>query len=146
MRALLAALVLTGCAYRPGSFAYFGSSFPGQRATVGCLDIAVERRPDMTTGAVVGYQFANRCDRPAIVDLAHVAVVGRTRDGMQVDLAPFDPERELRPLSIDARTIGREALAYSSEAELVEICVDAASVAQDAHAMWMCFAQPGGPR
>jgi hypothetical protein len=144
MRAAVLSVALAACAYRPGSFAYLGSSFPGQRTTVGCLDIAVERRPDLPTGAVVGYQFANRCDGPTVVDLAHVAVVGRTRDGMQVDLAPYDPEGELEPLSIDGRTIGREALAYLSQPELAEICVNAASIAQGTEPMWMCFAQTGG--
>jgi hypothetical protein len=144
MRAAVLSVVLASCAYRPGSFAYLGSSFPGQRTTVGCLDISVERRPDLPTGAVVGYQFANRCDHPAVVDLAHVTVVGRTREGMQVDLAPFDPLGELAPLHIDGRTIGHEALAYLSQPELAEVCVDAASVAQSTQAMWMCFAQSGG--
>lgn len=141
MRAAVLSVALTACAYRPGSFSTFASTFPGQRTTVGCLDIAIERRPDLPSGAVVGYQFANRCDHPAVVDLAHVAVVGKTIDGAEVDLAPYDPERELEPLHIDGRMIGREAIAYSSEVALAEVCVDAASVAQDQRAQWLCFAR-----
>lgn len=141
MRAAVLSVALTACAYRPGTFSTFSSTFPGQRATVGCLDIAVERRPDLPDGAVVGYQFANRCDHPTVVDLAHVAVVGRTVEGTQVDLAPYDPERELEPLQIDGRMVGREAIAYTSRVELAEVCVDAASVAQDRRAQWLCFAR-----
>jgi hypothetical protein len=139
MRTAVLCLALVGCAYRPGTFATVGSTFPGQRATVGCLDIAVERRTDLTWGAVVGYQFANRCDRPAPVDLAHAVVVGRTVDGIEVDLAPYDPEHELAALDLDGRTVGREAIAYASEVALAEVCIDAASVARGDQAQWLCF-------
>lgn len=139
MRTAVLSVALAGCAYRPGTFATVGSTFPGQRTTVGCLDIAVERRTDLTWGAVVGYSFANRCDRPAVVDLAHAVVVGRTVDGVEVDLAPYDPERELAALDLDGRTVGKEAIAYASEVALAEVCVDAASVARRGQAQWLCF-------
>jgi hypothetical protein len=141
MRTAVLSVALAGCAYRPGTFStpLGATTFPGQRATVGCLDIAVERRTDLTWGAVVGYQFANRCDRPAPVDLAHAVVVGRTVDGVEVDLAPYDPDHELAALDLDGRTIGREAIAYASEVALAEVCVDAASVARGEQAQWLCF-------
>ena len=139
MRTAVLFVALAGCAYKPGTFSTPGSTFPGQRATVGCLDLAVERRTDLTWGAVVGYQFANRCDHPTVVDLAQANVVGRTVDGVQVDLAPYDPERELRALDIDGRAIGKEAIAYASEVALAEVCVDAASVAHRAEQQWICF-------
>lgn len=75
MRAI-ALLWLVGCSYGPGSFAWPGQHFPGERATVGCLDIAVLRRPDMTEGemrsAVLEYQFGNRCNHHVVVDLVRV--------------------------------------------------------------------------
>jgi hypothetical protein len=143
--AVLPLVALAGCAYRPGTFATVGSTFPGQRATVGCLDLAVERRTDLTWGAVVGYQFANRCDHPTVVDLANANVVGRTVDGVQVDLAPYDPDRELAALDLDGRTVGREAIAYASEIDLAEVCVDAASVAHGADQQWICFSRKETP-
>jgi hypothetical protein len=101
MRAAVLSVALTACAYSPGSFRHFRHDFPGQRTTVGCLDLAVERRADLTTGGtVIAYEFGNRCDHPAVVDLAAVDVVGRTFAGDEVKLAPFDPERELRALAI----------------------------------------------
>jgi len=64
---------LAGCAYQPGSFRYAPHEFPGQRATVGCLDIAIERRADLPIGPVLSYQFANRCDRAAVICLPPLA-------------------------------------------------------------------------
>src|ERR1051325_10419313 len=73
MRIALLSCALIGCAYKPGSFASGQNRFPGQHATVACLDLAVERRPDLPIGPVLGYQFANRCDHPTTVDLGSVA-------------------------------------------------------------------------
>ena len=42
MRIALLACALIGCAYKPGSFASGQKAFPGQRITMGCLDVAVE--------------------------------------------------------------------------------------------------------
>ena len=78
MRYSIAILVLGGCAYQPGSFAHVARDFHGQRATVGCLDVAVERRTDVAVGPVLAYQFANRCDHAATIDLGAAVVVGRS--------------------------------------------------------------------
>lgn len=140
MRALLASLaVFAGCAYQPGSFRYMAEPFTGQVATIDCLDIAVERQPDLVTGtAVVRYMFGNRCDHPAIVDLAAAAVVGRTPDEQQLALAAYDPRHELAVLRIDGRAFGREAIAYPAQAPLGVICIDAASIAHAATVQWLC--------
>src|SRR5688572_558692 len=113
MRAAVLSVALIGCAYSPGSFSHFRQGFPGQRTTVGCLDVAIERRPDLIGGGtVLAYEFGNRCDRPAIVDLSRVTVVGRTYEGEQHELRAFDPSAEIRPLKLDGRLAGREAIAY----------------------------------
>ena len=66
MRAAVLSVALIACAYRPGSFSHYRQDFPGRRTTVGCIDIAVDRRPDLSTGGtVLAYEFANRCDRAA---------------------------------------------------------------------------------
>ncbi len=145
--ALVCALV--GCAYQPGSFAHAPHDFVGQRVTVGCLDVAVERRADLSVGSaldpVLGYQFGNRCDHPALVDLGAVAVIGRDSQGADVALWPYDPRRELRPAALDARSVGAEALAYASDRPMLEVCADAAALAHAAPPRWLCFAAPARP-
>jgi hypothetical protein len=145
MRIALAMCALIGCAYQPGSFSYPPNRFAGQRATVGCLDVAVERRPDLSIGPVLSYEFANRCDRPTLVDLSAAAVVGRDPQGTDVELRPYDPRAELRPASLDGRNAGAEALAYPSDRPVPQICVDAATLVHQGPPRWLCFGSPVGP-
>src|SRR5262245_15924812 len=100
MRIALLSCALIGCAYKPGSFVWGTNEFPGQRATVGCLDVSVERRTDFPIGPVLGYQFANRCDHPTTVDLGSIAVIGRDTGGAEVALRAYDPRSELRPVTL----------------------------------------------
>jgi hypothetical protein len=147
MRAILASVALVGCAYKPGSFSHLRRDFPGQRTTVGCIDLSVERRPGMSGGgAVLAYEFGNRCDRPATIDLARARVVARTFDGEDIELHPFDPNGEIRSLRIDGRLTGAEAIAYHAEAQLAEVCVDAASITETADPQWLCFASKVPPQ
>jgi hypothetical protein len=131
--------VLASCAYRPGSFVEGSAGFPGQRATVGCVDVAVERRADLPTGPVLGYHFANRCDHAAVIDLGALAVVGRTASGADLPLRPYDPRAELRPVALDGRNTGAEALAYAAGAAVSQVCVDVATLGPRAPARWLCF-------
>ena len=141
MRGALLCVALVGCAYRPGSFSHHRETFIGQRTTVGCIDLAVERRPDLPGGGtVLGYAFGNRCDRPATIDLARVAVVARTFDGQELDLHAYDPGAEIRELRIDGRATGEEAIAYPARTRFAEVCVDAASIAHETPSRWLCFA------
>jgi hypothetical protein len=138
--ALVCALV--GCAYQPGSFAHAQHDFVGQRITVGCVDVAVERRADAAIGPVLGYQFGNRCDQPALIDLGAVAVIGRDLQGADVVLRPYDPQREIRPAELDGRSVGTEALAYASNRPLLEVCADAVALAHATPPRWLCFTAP----
>ncbi len=141
MRAAVLSVALAACAYRPGSFSHFAQDFPGQRTTVGCIDLSVERRPDLTGGGtVLAYEFGNRCDHPAAIDFTQVIVRARTYDGKDMRLEAFDPDGQIKPLQIDGRTAGKEAIAYPSEDRLAEVCVDAASLTHEAPARWLCFA------
>jgi hypothetical protein len=133
------ACVLVGCAYRPGSFTYATQDFAGQRVTAGCLDIAVDRRADLAIGPVLDFQFANRCDHAAVVDLGAVAVIGRGPFGAEVALRPFDPRAELHPAALDGRSAGSEALAYPSARPMPQICADAAALAHESPPRWLCF-------
>ena len=139
MRVLLV-VAIAGCSYSPDSFSYPGRRFPGQRVTAGCLDIAVDRRPDYQENtAVVEYQFGNRCDKPVMIDLGRVPVLGRTASGEERTLTPYDPKMEIRALKLDGRQAGGEAIAYPTTEPMVQICVDAAAISETKQSRWMCF-------
>lgn len=141
MRAAVLSVALTACAYRPGSFSHLSENFPGQRTTVGCIDLSVERRPDLTGGGtVLAYAFGNRCDHPAIVDFTTVKVMARSYIGQELTLSAFDPDGQIQPLELDGRATGEEAIAYKIDAKLAEVCVDAASLTHESPARWLCFA------
>jgi len=127
------------CAYQPGSFAYARQAFPGVRSTLGCLDVAVERRADLPTGPVLGFQFANRCDHAMPIDLAAVSVVGRDATGAEVVLRPYDPQAEIHAVALDGRSGGGEALAYPSSRAMPQVCVDVATLVRGAPAHWLCL-------
>jgi hypothetical protein len=137
---------MVGCGYRPGSFTSTQGGFLGPRATIGCLDVAVERRPDLPIGPVLDYQFANRCDRPTTIDLAAVAVVGRGADGADIALRPYDPHAELRPVPLDGRNTGAEQLAYPARGPIAQVCVDVATLAGDPRSQWLCLGQAAAVR
>jgi hypothetical protein len=139
MRIALLLCALVGCTYKPGSFASSGSAFRGQRVSAGCLDIAVERRGDLAIGPVLDYQFANRCDHLTTVDLGAVTVIGRSAEGAEVRLRPYDPRSEIHPVALDARKVGGESLAYWAGRAMPQVCVDVASLARDGVPQWLCF-------
>lgn len=136
------ALAIAACAYKPSSSQYPSREFVGQRTSVGCLDIAVDRRTDRGSSAVLGYTFGNRCEHPAVIDLAWVNVIGRTAAGAEVTLVPYDPKGELSVLRLDGRQAGSEAISYPSPESLGQLCVDVASLAQTTPAQWLCFGNP----
>jgi hypothetical protein len=144
--ALAGSAALAGCAaYQPNSFSDGPrpvDAFAGQHATVGCLDVAVARRPDYGPSAVLQYQFGNRCNRAVTVDLQRLTVVGRHADGSETTLAPYDPEQELHPALLAGRLSGREALAYPSQRAVSQICVDVSTIVSGAARppQWLCFA------
>jgi hypothetical protein len=138
--------LVAGCAsYSPGAFhAATGQNtawYVGKKATIGCLDVAIDRRADYDGHAVVDYRFGNRCIRPVDVDLARVAVVGKLAGGTEVALAPYDPRLEIRAVRLDGRLAGGEAIAYPTPEPVARICVDAASLVHQQPAQWMCFGE-----
>jgi hypothetical protein len=139
----LAPVLGAGCAYTPGSFDHPFQSFPGSRVTLDCLDVAVELARDPQAAApVLGYTIGNRCDRAARVDLSSIAVRGTTREGRRTRLVPFDPDRELRPLWLEARSFAREQIEYRDPAgDPLEhgVCADVGRMAGGAGESWLCF-------
>lgn len=154
LRMAVFAGALAGCtAYQPSSFTRPGgpiSGFVGQRATIGCLDIAVDRRADYDASAVLQYQLGNRCNRAVEVDLQQVPVVGRFADGEEIALTPYDPDLEIQPVKLGGRLVGAEAIAYRTPRPASQVCVDIARIERPAGerafaappaARWLCFAQ-----
>src|SRR5579862_7594757 len=112
MRLFVSAAMLAGCAYQSGSWSSELQPFPGLRTTIDCVDLSIDRRPDLPRGDVVlAYAFGNGCDHPATIDLATAVVVGSTRDGA-VQLAAYDPGGELQSLELDGRAVGHETISY----------------------------------
>jgi len=142
MRCAVLALLLTGCAYKPGAYEYAREPFAGQRVTVGCLDLAIVRRPDTPDGAVVEYQFGNRCDHASPVTLPIVAT-GRTPGGQERKLLAFDPNGEIVPLHIDGRSFGKETIEYRADDDygVTQICVDVAAIVKQTPAQSICLAE-----
>ena len=135
-------LAIAACAYRPGSTQPAAREPVGQRTSVGCLDIAVERQTDTGSSAVLGYTFGNRCDQPAVIDLAWVNVIGRTADGAEVTLVPYDPKGELAVVQLEGRAAGSRSISYPATDKVGQLCVDVASLAQTKPAQWLCFGNP----
>ncbi len=128
---IAAVSLAAACGYRAGSFTGATGPFAGERATIGCLDVGVSSHADPAAeGPAIAYELGNRCDHPARVDLGAVIVRGRTDSGREIELAPFDPEGELRPVRLEARRTGREVIEYhAAVAEPVRlVCVELAGI------------------
>lgn len=123
--------------YKPGSFVSRGEPFVGELTTAGCLDLAVAvTREAIAPGPVVNYQFGNRCDRAQTIDLQRVTVTGRTSNGEEVAMVPYDPYGEMVPLPLDARAAGRERIEYRlasdfSSGDVVSVCVAIGALAAE---------------
>jgi hypothetical protein len=140
--ALLASLLVGCTVYHPGSFTY-GAAFAGQRATVGCLDVAVARRADHESSAVLQYQFGNRCNRDVEVALGRVAVIARFADGSEEALVPYDPRLEIRLARLSGRLTGQEAIAYPTPRKALQVCADLSTITPSAVAH--AARRPGAP-
>ena len=81
-------------------------------------------------------------------DLTRVAVVARLADGAEAALVPYDPDQELRPVSLAGRYSGGEALAYPTARPASQVCADVASIVPPAAGaaaspgQWLCFGSP----
>lgn len=147
MRGVRAALLLllSCCAYHPGSFEDRTGIWPSTRATTSCLDLALARRdrPDVAD-TVIAYRIGNRCERKVVVDLASVLVIGRDRDGNQHALAAVDPRHELRPIELHALWSGTADIAYAAgDTPLESVCLDISRIDHEhiGEARWMCIAK-----
>lgn len=134
--ALVPLVGLAACApYRPGALQR--SAAAGSAVVVaGCLDVAARVIDDAVAAwPVVELRFGNRCDRPVPVDLRAIGGFGHTRGDLLVSLVAYDPNRELRPLLLEARTQGEEQLQYRDRRDLgvvgpdlVDLCLDLAAL------------------
>jgi hypothetical protein len=149
-RAWLGALgvaLASACGYHGGSFRGPRGTFDGERVTVGCLDVAVAAHRDAAVrGRALAFEFGNRCDRPARVDLGAVVVTGRTASGREVTMYAYDPDGELRPARLEARRVGREVIEYRAvdPDPVVLACADLAPMAGEPGARVVCVGE-GAP-
>jgi hypothetical protein len=132
--AVIAAFV-AGCAYSQGSYNMLGE-FEGERATVGCLDVAVASHYDSAaTGPIASLTFGNYCDGPVVIDIHAIRATGHFEDGTTVLMVPFDPAAELRPKPLEARRAGREFIEYQAAdagLEPARLCLDVSQLDRDA--------------
>ncbi len=133
--------MLVACAYRAGSFSSWQAQFLGRNMTIGCVDVAIERRADQAGGPVLAYVIGNRCDRAVVIDLKHASVIAKTASG-DASTLPYDPGREIRTLPLDGRSVAGEAIEYtvaSTGSPVQAICVDASSIVHSPMPDWQCF-------
>ena len=117
----LAPLILAGCSYHAGAFSDLHGEFDGHRQTVGCVDLAIDKGSP-SEGPVVSYAFGNRCRYPVPVDFTAIHVRGHNADGIEHELVAFDPNHELRPLTLDALISARENIEYVGNYD--HVCID----------------------
>jgi hypothetical protein len=122
-------MAVVGCAYQPGSFSIVGAPFSGPHVALGCIDLSVDRRPDVSP-PIVRYMFANGCNHRVTLDLATVRVVGRDHDGHQLAMTAYDPHHEIRPLPLGARLVSDERIEYhaTDERPIDSVCIDVGGV------------------
>jgi hypothetical protein len=135
-------VVLAGC-YKAASSKTTDTTREMREASrVGCLDVAVDRRTDLGTTAIVSYAFENRCGQAAEVDLGWAQVIGRTAEGAELALIPT---KQVAPVMVGAHEQSQTTLAYqnpAAPAPIGQLCVDIASLAQQTPAQWRCFGNP----
>lgn len=134
--------VLAGCYNAASSSTTDTTREVRERSRVGCLDVAVDRRTDLGTTAIVSYALENRCAQPAHVDLGWAQVIGRTAEGAEVALIPT---KQAATVTVGAHEQTETTLAYPNPAAptvIGQLCVDIASLAQQTPAQWRCFGNP----
>ncbi|MFT3695021.1 MAG: hypothetical protein QM831_17925 [Kofleriaceae bacterium] len=125
-------LLLASCSYDAGSFHSLTSTFPGERVTVGCLDLALDRPHEPEAqGPVVHYSFGNRCDHPVTVDFQSLVVRARNRA-----ITPFDPNHEIAPKTLETRAFGSEEIEYTALPG-DQLCIDVGSLIAEP-TRWVC--------
>jgi hypothetical protein len=88
---------------------------PRAVATVGCVEFVPRLNVD-GLGKVPGVPFAisfhSTCKENVALDLAHIRVRARARDGTWIDLAPYDPRREIRRAQLAPDDSGTEPIEF----------------------------------
>ena len=131
-------VVLAGC-YKAASSSTSDTTREVRASRVGCLDVAVDRRTDLGTTAIVSYAFENRCGQTAQIDLGWAQVIGRTAEGVELALIPT---KKQAAVTVGAHEQAEATLAYPAPTAIGQLCVDVASLAQQTPAQWRCFGNP----
>ena len=120
----------------------YSGEYHARGVALECVDIVVTSSIDnwLPEGPVVAYQFGNRCEHRARVDLGAVRVIATAADGTSTQLSPIDPKSELRAAWLPAYADGSERIAYFANRAPARLCVDVSAVARsNAHPTPTCF-------
>ena len=134
VRIVLLLVAAAGCqSYQPGSFSHAADPDTTPRATVGCLDVAVDPHHDAAAvGPIARIAIANRCDRAVEVDLGAIRATVRAPGGGRVAHVIYDPRGEIRPVLLDGRSVGVEILEFRPrDGGLIEtagLCLDVSAI------------------
>lgn len=137
---------VVGCghAYRPGTVE---TASPGRELTAGCLDLALAGERDPYVKApVLEVVVGNRCHRAQPIDFSAIALTGHS-GGEVIPLRFHDPDDEIEPGVLDARSVARERFELVGGDALTRVCVELSEFAPGAPREPVCTAvpAPAGP-
>lgn len=122
--ALFGLATLAACSpYRAGSFQGPTSAFPSERATRGCVDVAVSATLDpVAEGPVLDLYLGNRCRDAVWVDIPRLAMSVYIDEGEELPVAIYDPGEELRPSLLGGKEQVHVRLELEAPAESLRVC------------------------
>lgn len=122
--ALFGLATLAACSpYRAGSFQGPVASFPSERATRGCVDVALSASIDpVADGPVLDLYLGNRCRDAVWVDVPSMAMSVYVDEGAELPVAFYDPNDELKPSLLGGKEQVHVRLELEAPAESLRVC------------------------
>lgn len=118
------------------------------RRTQGCVELGFfsARDPELpVTSLYLEIHVENRCNEPALVDIAALRMFAYGHDGSRRTLSLYDPRHQVIPLHVQARRAGVERFRVDGTqgvGKVDSVCIDATDVVPDArptHGQSVCF-------
>jgi hypothetical protein len=98
-------------------------SFPAERATQGCLDVAVEAAVDpVAEGPVLDLYLGNRCTESVWVDIPSLQMTVYVDDGDPMPVAFYDPRDELKASLLGGKEQTMVRLELQAPIESLRVC------------------------
>jgi hypothetical protein len=109
--------------YRAGSFRTAVAEFPSERATQGCVDLALRAAIDpLADGPVVDLYLGNRCKDSVWVDIPKLAMSAYLEDGKEMPVTFYDPRDELRAAVLGGKEQTMVRLELVAPLESLRVC------------------------